>query len=153
MMNIEYANAEYTGGGVYVFYGKVDGKYFLTNEDFGMILNTYPDISNDQTFDVEWQNRHIVKEIIEGEIDEFNLKVIDWIVANSPTGNYDMYELKHIRNSLEKPDYVVGYIPSLDRTVIFKETEKESVVCGWYFGRPDDKLTKEYAEAGVTAKF
>lgn len=46
---------------------------------------------------------------------------------------------------------VVGYVPSLDRTVIYNETEKEIAICGWYFGEPDDELTAEFADTGCVA--
>lgn len=49
-------------------------------------------------------------------------------------------------------EYVVGYIPSLDRTVIFKETGNEIEVSGWYFGEPDDELTREFANVGCVVK-
>lgn len=159
-MNIDFATAEYTGGGVYLYYGKVDGTYFLSDENSGMYLDVRPNLSRDDTFTLDWQQEHSLGHIM--DIDAFNIEILDWIISHKPEGNYDPHELKLNRDTLlsieQKFEYESGYVPELDRTVIFK-VEKNGLgktiqicVTGWYFGEPDEELTREFAEVGCVAQ-
>ena len=47
----------------------------------------------------------------------------------------------------------VGYIPEMDRTVIFKEMENSTECVGWYYGRPDTWATKEYMGKSLKAVY
>lgn len=98
-MNIEFANACYTGGEIYTYYGRVDGKYFLSDDDgSGIYLDTFPVIDNDETFTPEWQEKHSISEI--NNFKEFQIVVLDWILTFEPKGNYQREELKHRINNL-----------------------------------------------------
>lgn len=51
--------------------------------------------------------------------------------------------------------YETGYIPRLDKTIIFKYEMKENevleIICGWYYGEPDEEATEIFKKAGVVA--
>lgn len=103
--DISSANAEYTGGGVYIYWGKLGENYFLINHvcetlAFGLILDVCPDLSDDETLMPEWQEAHTVKELTENELNQFIVDVLDWIITNRPSGNYDMIELECRLNDL-----------------------------------------------------
>ena len=68
---MEYANAIYTGGGCYIFYGKLNtGDYFLA-DDFkdGIceILTTDPSKDWDKSTYEDWQIKHLVRELNDEE--------------------------------------------------------------------------------------
>ena len=152
--DIAYANADYTGGGCYVFYGRINGYYFFSTEDFGLILDEFPDISDEKAFDPEWQEKHTLREVSE-DLNKFNSAAIEWIISHKPNGNYLSSELetilRKIRQETESVTYHAGYIPSEDRTVIFKTVTIDGrivseTVSGWYFGEVDPQFVEEYKE-------
>lgn len=54
-----------------------------------------------------------------------------------------------------------GYIPELDRTVIFENTFKDNQfhdiastkIIGWYFGEPNEEDTKIFGDGSIEAIF
>lgn len=58
-----------------------------------------------------------------------------------------------------KKEIEVGYIPELDRTVIFENTYhpngniKSTKIIGWYFGSPEKSATAEFSDGGIEAYF
>jgi len=107
-MEFERANAAYTGGGVYVYYGRLtDGRYFLADDDGEMILTgTDPESCWGGVFYWEWQEEHglpVTKEqddmAEEGQVwwtlstADWNA-MLDWIITNRPEGNYSVAELE-----------------------------------------------------------
>lgn len=56
----------------------------------------------------------------------------------------------------EVKELVPGYIPGLDKTIIFEHTYKDGELVkielvGFYYGQPDEKLTKTYANRDYVA--
>ncbi|MCQ2577535.1 MAG: hypothetical protein MJ176_03275 [Treponema sp.] len=62
-------------------------------------------------------------------------------------------------NEEPKKEIEVGYIPEMDRTVIFENTYhpngniKSTKIIGWYFGGPDEKATAEFSDGNLIAEF
>lgn len=107
-MEFKKANAEYTGGNIYVYYGQLeDGRYFLADDDGEMMLTyTDPVPCFEDAMYWEWQCEHgipVTKEqddnAEEGQVwwtlkaDDWNA-MLDWIIENRPEGNYSVSELK-----------------------------------------------------------
>ena len=79
-MKIKEANAEYTGGNIWLFYGELtDGNFFLT-DDYGwtLILNANPSNFDESTY-VEWQQEHLVKELEGNDRLEFCNQLLNWL--------------------------------------------------------------------------
>lgn len=58
--------------------------------------------------------------------------------------------------SKEIKELIPGYVPSLDKTIIFEHTyvNKDLVkieLVGFYYGQPDEELTKTYANRDYIA--
>ena len=90
---ISYANAEYTGGGIYVFYGQlVGGKYFLASdyETAMYITDTDPVPVWDDVWYMEWLDANC--EEVE-MTEEFWNSMTRWIVEHRPEGNYCAAEI------------------------------------------------------------
>lgn len=92
----ESATAIYTGGGIYCYYGKLkDGSYFMASDCWEydiLILDADPLEDIEASGYPEWQEKHYISE----KIDDFNFwnRMINWIIANAPDGNYDPYDLE-----------------------------------------------------------
>lgn len=89
MANIKEANAEYTGGNIWLFYGKTDdGNYFLT-DDYGstQILDAYPGDNWEDCTYYEWQLEHLVKELDGDELREFQKQIIEYLKMHSEHRN------------------------------------------------------------------
>ena len=73
------AEAVYTGGNIWVFYGEAsDGNWFLT-DDYGytLILNINPDTDWDECFYEDWQKEHLIKELEGKERTDFADELAD----------------------------------------------------------------------------
>lgn len=95
-MKIKNAIPEYTGGGIYIIYGAFeDGNYFMIDacEYDVRILNADPYADYDESCYPEWQEEHLVKDLAPNDALEFSKTVVEWIKANKPNGNYDMYDM------------------------------------------------------------
>lgn len=91
-MRIKTATADYTGGGIYIYYGQfANGEYFLTDDetDYAMVLDANVATNYDDAFTNEWQAAHTIgyRRIKRNDI-------INYIITNMPTGNYAVSELK-----------------------------------------------------------
>ncbi len=64
MKKIESAYAVYTGGGIWLFHGKLtDGNWFLT-DDYGCTVILDKDPSDfDESLYEDWQNEHLIEEL------------------------------------------------------------------------------------------
>ena len=81
---IKVANAVYTGGGIWLFYGELKNrKYFLT-DDNGYTYLLDEDPSNlDESSTYEWQEEHIIKEVTNKEDQKYFCgKLLDWLYAH-----------------------------------------------------------------------
>lgn len=92
---IKSATAEYTGGGIYVYYGQFnDGTWFKSSDCWESVEICNADTSTEESDYCEFYETHLI-ESIEGEAykELFN-KIIQWIIDNAPQGNYQAYELE-----------------------------------------------------------
>ena len=93
-MIVTFANACYSGGGIYLYNGALeDGRYFLASDDFGIALF---DVMPDFDYDMSFFDAHVIDFI---EIDSEDHKVLfssifSWIETNQPEGNYNIEEIK-----------------------------------------------------------
>ena len=83
MNEILEANAVYTGGNIWLFYGKlVNGDYFLTDDDgWTRILNADPSDLEESTFE-EWQQEHLVEDLSGSKRTLFCDKLLDWLLTH-----------------------------------------------------------------------
>ena len=102
-MNIEWANADYTGGGFYAYIGKLkNGNYFMAADDWNdkNVCYVY-EVDSEVVFDTfteddpapwsnEWMDMHTVT------IHNTNAfkQILKWIITNEPDGNYWIEELE-----------------------------------------------------------
>ena len=110
--SIEYATPCYTGGGVYVYTGKLkDGNYFLGSDDWFSdkdnyftfrIVNEDPDKFPDDCFFDEWQVEHLVKDLSIEENKELTKQVLNWIINNKPEGNYQIGDMQDLLSIVNK---------------------------------------------------
>jgi len=110
--SIEYATPCYTGGGVYIYTGKLkDGNYFLGSDDWFSEQNNYftfrivnedPDkFPEDCLFD-DWQTEHLVKDLSLEENKSFTKEVLNWVINNKPEGNYQISDMEGLLNIVNK---------------------------------------------------
>ena len=92
MAKVIKANATYTGGGIYQYTGKLDnGHWFQTwtdYEDYIQELDVDPEEYWDDNDDSEWQEKHTVCEHEGEDALHITISAFDWIIANTPDGNY-----------------------------------------------------------------
>ena len=97
-MKITYANAEYSGGGIYIYYGTLeDGNYFLTDDDsidYVQLLDTDPSKVFEESLYEEWQSTHRYGDYSGQKAKDFLKDVLSWICDSRPSGNYNVTELE-----------------------------------------------------------
>ena len=99
-----YANAEYTGGNMYIFIGKFsDGTYFKTSsETEPYVVNVRKKTTfSDECWDGgiwEYEDDNFISEKKDRKTYNAMLK---WIIDNEPDGGYSVSDLKWM---LENPD-------------------------------------------------
>lgn len=104
---------EYTGGGIYVFTGKLaDGNFFMAdtaNYDV-RVLNANPDeptgmdalgITERNIDSVEWQEEHLVEDLTPDEAVAFFKDMLKWVDENKPDGNYMIDDFDYFKEELE----------------------------------------------------
>ena len=104
---------EYTGGGIYLFTGKLtDGNFFMAdtanydvrvltedpNEPTGMDALGITERNIDS---VEWQEEHLVKDLTPDEAVEFFKEMLKWVEDNDPSGNYLGADMEYFMNELD----------------------------------------------------
>lgn len=104
---------EYTGGGIYLFTGKLtDGNFFMAdtanydvrvltedpNEPTGMDALGITERNIDS---VEWQEEHLVKDLNPDEAVEFFKEMLKWVKDNGPSGNYLGSDMDYFKEELE----------------------------------------------------
>ena len=78
---VEKVYSEYTGGGIWIFYGKFwDGTYFLT-DDYGWtrLLTADPSDLEVSTFE-EWQQEHLIRDLEGDERKSFLRDLLDYLL-------------------------------------------------------------------------
>lgn len=97
---IKRAEAEYTGGNIWLFNGELgDGNFFLT-DDYGstLILNADPALDEDYCYE-EWQTAHKVRELEDEELMEFLTELLDHLLIYTDGRNgMDEVEIDAYRN-------------------------------------------------------
>lgn len=112
---IEYATSEYTGGNIYVYFGKLkDGNYFVASDvDFAeddarfwvWIIDVDPaayknaDIWDDIN-DLKWQDKHIKVHLDENVEQEFTIQLLNWLIKNN-SGECDVNTMKNMLNVIK----------------------------------------------------
>lgn len=92
----------YTGGGIYVFAGKLaDGNWFIANDDYGVIKVNAP-VDWDESFYMEWIEAHLVEELPSADCLKFFKSMLAWVKVNKPDGNYSMAEMDYIEDDLDE---------------------------------------------------
>ena len=100
---IKTATAEYTGGGIYIYFGELEnGLYFRTADEWKSISICNADTRTEEADYSEFYDSHQIDELQGENYKEFFNDMISWIKHNEPSGNYDIGELKQ-RVILEKP--------------------------------------------------
>lgn len=101
MKKIKFANACYSGGGFYLYNGAfLDGTFFLaTDENDITIFDTLPSFD----YSMEFFEAHKIGYIDEGSAEHtaFFKNLFNWILENSPKGNYSPAEIESRRNKAE----------------------------------------------------
>lgn len=97
---IKTAQAVYTGGGVWLFFGELEnGNYFLTDDNgCTLILDETPE-NLDESLEVEWQETHTIEDI--GIKKSFVKKLMDYMEENGR--QYGFYETDHYRKYMVEP--------------------------------------------------
>lgn len=97
---IKSANAEYTGGGIYILYGQFeDGSYFMSFPEDNCTEVFDADGSNfDESLYPEWMDEHRIESIVEKENVHFTYSLLGWIEEYEPTGNYSMDDITTLRS-------------------------------------------------------
>lgn len=92
---IKNATAEYTGGGIYIYYGQLEnGLFFRTVDDWLYISICDADTSDDSAEYEEFYHEHEVDDIQGYDYEDFFNNMILWIIHNKPNGNYNADELE-----------------------------------------------------------
>lgn len=92
---VKNATAQYTGGGIYIYYGELDnGLWFRTADEDMYISICDSDTSVDEADYPEWYEEHEVKDVQGCDYENLFNDIILWIMHNAPTGNYQVDELE-----------------------------------------------------------
>ena len=125
MENISSATAEYTGGGIYVYYGKlVDGNYFRACDDWEWIEICNADTSAEEADYQEFYDEHSIECLTGKEYEAFWNDMLRKILKEKPAGNYMESELE--KRLLPELAIVSFDIECFDRTFTI-ETFKDDV--------------------------
>lgn len=104
----EWVTPIYTGGGIYIFLGKIKGgNWFLACDSwFDVRLldadPSAPDPDLDYEFigdDPDWQEAHKVEDLDDPHYDWFE-DMLNWIIENKPEGGDCNYQLGDMENDL-----------------------------------------------------
>lgn len=104
-MKITKANAVYTGGNIWLFYGELeDGNFFLTDDNgCTEILDTDPS-DLDESLYYEWQQEHLVKELDdESKRIDFCNNLCDKLIEDGDKGGMTDDEIEHYRKFFAEP--------------------------------------------------
>ena len=105
MAKVIYANATYTGGGIYQYNGKLEnGNYFLCFtdwEEYMMELDADPEENFEESGYADWQEEHTVRTLPVMESYETLMDAFNWILKNKPRGNYSDYDIERDKEDLK----------------------------------------------------
>lgn len=113
---IESVTAEYTGGGIYIFEGKLtDDNCFIAETSCfdvrvmsGDFFNDAVELTADELWEkyewcldedafpsVKWQEEHLVEDLRPSDALKFIKAVLEWVKENKPNGNYNMGDMDY----------------------------------------------------------
>lgn len=125
---IDYATAIYTGGGIYIYHGRIaNGHYFMLDDDTDLpaYFDANPDDYWDECTYPDWQDEHLVGF---GEDPDFKYKVLDYIIKNNPCGNFSIDELEErkadLRNYMERKKATYNVTALIARYVNLLESDQ-----------------------------
>lgn len=98
MIKIISANAEYTGGGIYIYWAKTNEGTFLQGSsewDALYEVDSDPNLDEESGY-IEWQEEHNIRVYEDEEYFELIQELLRWILDNSPRGNYSSGEIKNL---------------------------------------------------------
>lgn len=99
---IETVDPEYTGGGIYVFVGRLtDGNYFIADDDYGVGIYDAP-IDWEENFYIEWMDEHRFEELPAAYGLAFYKQMLAFIREHKPDGNYAMTDMDYIEEELDE---------------------------------------------------
>lgn len=113
---IKHVTPEYSGGGIYLFLGELNnGNSFIadTNCYSVRILDlgtcSIDSVSDEELFQTDFQEYHLVKDLNEPESLLFFLKVLKWTLDNFPKGNYTIADIESHFEKVKKEylDYMI----------------------------------------------
>lgn len=144
---IEMANAYYTGGGIYIYRGKLkDGRFIVGSSEWDAFYFTdsdpteYSEEYGDEVgYYNEWLDKHVVETIEDKDYKQFLNDFLHWIIQRDTEGNYLIGDLEWIlkqENLPLYPDYIMRNVrQSLDlepddtsRDEEINEMDKEEVL-------------------------
>lgn len=99
---VETAYAEYTGGGIWIFYGKFwNGTYFLTDDHgWTRLLTADPSDLEVSTFE-EWQQEHLIRDLKGDELKSFLKDLVDYLLTKEVDSIH-----RHGMTEMEIDDYI-----------------------------------------------
>lgn len=165
--DIEYVEPNYTGGGVYVYTGKLkDGNYFLGSDDWFdknnkmftiRVVNENPDDYEEDCWFDDWQKEHLVRDLTEEENKEITKQILHWIIENKPDGNYDIRNMEDMLNIVE-PDRLEEATEEIDEHLLDLLRMKERLsyddsisdeIAYDFMERIDNELVNSYSEEEI----
>lgn len=102
---ITKANAVYTGGNIWIFYGELDdGTYFLTDNDgYTVIVNESPDDFEESLY-IDWIEDHKVRDIEdEDERIAFCNELCDRLLIDGMEGGFTDDDVAYYREWFAEP--------------------------------------------------
>ena len=94
-MKIKNANACYTGGGIYIYYGQLEnGLFFRACDDWDFIELCNADTSTENADYIEFYEEHSKGTIVGKEYEILWNNMILWIMHHAPQGNYNINDLE-----------------------------------------------------------
>lgn len=99
----------YTGGNIYVYYGKLkNGNWFITSDADCWLneVDVNPDnYDGDEIWQNVWLDKHNVKDYEPSEAKQFYKAMYRWIIKCEPENdntNYSIYDMEERLSSIEK---------------------------------------------------
>lgn len=102
-MKVKTANACYTGGSIYVFYGELEnGNYFMFDSFYEFIEVFDTEIDLEESFYSEWMDEHRVTTLTGEEAFKLCEAALNWIISNRPDGNYSVEDIEEYKPTYEE---------------------------------------------------
>lgn len=107
--SFEWVTPQYTGGNIYIYYGKLkNGNWFVTADSDCWLdeVDANPDdFDRDEVWQTEWIEEHSVKAYEPAEAKQFFKAMYRWIIIHQPNNehtNYSVGDMKKLLASINK---------------------------------------------------